>query len=327
MPKVCVTGWYDKKNTGDESYKLAFPICFPDIEFVFSDTPQPADAYVLGGGDIIVPSFLSSMDAIKQKKTILSVSINKHDENVLLKDYAQVFVRDMQSLLVVSEIGIKASFCPDLAFSLTANPSRGKELRRDYFRKEKAEHYDKVVGIVINAHLSTYSGSSAAEAYQFDNFCFEMAKTIDETDASFMFIPFGKTMPWDDRSSNSIVANRCKFWKKNIVIYDEMSVQDTLDLISSANCMVSTRLHSTIFSLVAGTPLLDITHNHKNRNLLETVRAEEFSMPFRSFNYQDAKRRLSQILQMKEHISQQIKIIGEEQKQKVKEITKNVCLV
>lgn len=327
MPKVSVTGWYDKKNTGDESYKLAFPCCFPGIDFVFSDSIQKADAYVLGGGDIVGPSFLNLMEPIKEKKTIFSVSVSKNNEYASLKDFSQVFVRDMKSMLVVSELGAKASFCPDLAFSLTADSVRGKELIKNYFEKDKSEKYDNVIGVVVNAHLSPSSSSVAADVYRFENFCFEMAKTIDETNASFIFIPFGKSLPWDDRIANSIVASRCKFWKKNVVIHDEISVQDSLDMISSLSCMISTRLHSSIFSIVGGTPFLDITHNHKNKNLLETLRADEFSLPLRVFNHQDAKMRLSQILQMKDHLSMQVKMIGEEQRQQVKEITKNVCLI
>ena len=55
-------------------------------------------------------------------------------------------------------------------------------------------------------------------------------------------------MPWDDRVSNGMVASFCKFWKKNVVLYDELEVQDALDIISAADVVISSRLHSTIFS-------------------------------------------------------------------------------
>src|SRR5207249_4018803 len=99
----------------------------------------------------------------------------------------------------------------------------------------------------------------------FTKFSYDLAWVSDNTACSFVFMPFGTEMPHDDRTSNAFVSSRIKFWQKNSVIYDKLTVQETLDLVSACDAMISTRLHSSIFSVLAGVPLLDVTHNHKNK--------------------------------------------------------------
>lgn len=277
MANVAVCGWYNKGNIGDESYKLSFPKIFPQHKLTFCETPIGinADAFILGGGDIVSPLFLKPMLGIKNKHA-LSVTVSEPTN--FLKDYNHIAVRDMRSMTNCGLSGVKAMYVPDFAFALDCNRERGKELIKKQFVSN--ELYTKVVVVVINNHLVPQHWGSARELMAFQQLAFEFTTAMDFTSASFLFVPFGQKMPYDDRITNSWVSHRCKWWKKNVVIYDQLGVQDTLDIISAADAVISTRLHSTIFACITGTPFIDITHNHKNQGFLETVGLMKYSMQY-----------------------------------------------
>ena len=64
--KVSVIFWGKNGNCGDEAYKIAFPLLFPEHDFVFSATS--ADICLLGGGNILSTSFVKKALAVKAKK-------------------------------------------------------------------------------------------------------------------------------------------------------------------------------------------------------------------------------------------------------------------
>jgi hypothetical protein len=90
--------------------------------------------------------------------------------------------------------------------------------------------------------------------------------------------------PNDDRMSNAFVGGRVKFYRKNYVVYQKLSVQTTLDVLSCAQAVISTRLHSTIFSAISGVPFIDLTHHDKNLGFIRTLGKPEWSVPLWDFS-------------------------------------------
>lgn len=322
--EVQVVGWYNKKNIGDEAYKAAFPALF-DCQFRFSDTPSPdAKSYVLGGGDILSPAFLKPLLKMKGRKFIASTSFPEKIDSSLFGQFESVIVRDQQSLLNARKNGVPAIFAPDFAFVLNGSETRGRKAIVSMFQESKTDLYEKVVGVVVNSHLMPSHDGSAIEASRFDRFCYELARSLDLTNASVVFIPFGRAMPWDDRTSNSLVASRLKFYKKSVCIYEEMSVQKTLDLVSSLDCLVSTRLHSTIFAIANSVPFIDITHNHKGKNQLRTLSLEKTSLPYERANVEDIRVRISDVLNRRDEIKKELESITAQQRALLRETVANV---
>lgn len=327
MPKVNVVGWYDKRNAGDESYKIAFPILFPHLDFVFSDQPiANADAYILGGGDIVSPVMLRSMQNLKKPCHLMSVTLGSSVDPQMASVFSRAIVRDDESLANAMRLSLDVTYCPDFAFAIPSNRERGLSLIKQVFARERSDKYENVVGVVVNAHLMDDHASLQSRSAMFEHFSYQLAKTIDDTNASFLFIPFGKGMPWDDRAANSSVATKCKFWKKNAIMFEDLSAQDTIDIVSALSGLVSTRLHSSIFAIANGIPFLDIIHNHKNKSLLKSVQHEQAAIPLSGFNYQDAKNRLSSMLNNRA-LSKEVLAIGTRQRQLLGEVIKNVCVV
>jgi polysaccharide pyruvyl transferase WcaK-like protein len=321
MKVVTVLGWYGKSNCGDESYKLAFPKIFPDYEFRFVDKLTPevigeSSAVVLGGGDILSDTFLDQLAFVKKPKHIISVSANAKVDPSKLAGFENIIVRDYKSLEILRQKGVSCKYMPDVAFALTCDKMRGRRLLRKEFDSKNREKYEKVVAIIINGFLADAEANSY-DVRRFINFhklAYDLGHIADFTPASFCFIPFGQELPWDDRVTNMWVSQKCKFWRKNTVIYSEPSVQNILDMMGAADAVISTRLHSTIFSYAVGTPFMDITHNHKNSWLLQTLEQNDYSMPYEGFNDEEAIRRLKDLLFNREFHDKQIQSTVDKQR-------------
>jgi polysaccharide pyruvyl transferase WcaK-like protein len=323
MSKVGVVGWYGHGNCGDESYKLSFPLLFPQHEFVFSETAPEGLPCILGGGDIVCEAFLKSLARVPNKH-ILSASITKPTD---LSAFRTVAVRDLRSISIASEAGVSASYCPDFAFALGSDAAAGRERIKQQFRETGYDLYNKTIVCVINCHLNGGHVPKVEEAFAFQHFAFQLARAFDNTPASVLFVPFSYSMPWDDRATNAWIGAKCKFWKKNIVAYQPYSVQETIDIIAAADLVISTRLHSTIFACATGTPFIDITHNHKNAALLETLGLNHHSIQYRSATSEILVERMKRLLNDGQRIKEELTNVANKQRSILRSFAQNLKLV
>lgn len=284
MVEVMVVGFYNKFNVGDESYKNTFPILFPEYDFVFKDTGT-ADICILGGGDILSEKYVNlALKANVKKRFIFSASANRNTPFELLKQFDGIIIRDKQSQKLLTEHDIPCQLAADAAFCLKPNPSAGKELLKSMFKQDNLELYSKVVGVVLNGHLGQVNdGGLTRDFLTLNKAAQDIATVADSTSASFVFFPMSTGVPHDDRVTNSMASSRCKFWRKNLVVYDRLSVQQTLDLVSCFDAVISTRLHSSIFCVLSGVPFVDLHHHDKNKSFLETCGLQDFGISYWSF--------------------------------------------
>lgn len=326
---INVIGWYDKNNIGDEAYKISFKRLWPNANFVFTNTPiDSADEYVIGGGDVVSFSALDSMIKIRNNKHMMSVSFPDNVYDRHFDSYYRIWVRDQYSLDNAIKSGIKnAKIVPDFAFSLNADQRRGNRILKDIFKKENLDLYSSRIGIIMNAHMMPGHNCSAVKSSAFEKFTWELSSFCDNYSASFVFIPFGTSFPWDDRAAASAVASKCKFWKKNCAIYERMKVQDTLDLISSLDATINARLHGSIFSTIGATPFIDITHNHKNINFLKTINEERNAIEYASFQKEKLKTMIDERILCKNKYSADLKRKRNEQKRILKKYSDTVSFV
>lgn len=284
MKKAMVVGWYSKFNIGDESYKLTFPTLFPEYEFVFQETGE-ADICILGGGNILSESYIRlALNAKVNKRFVFSASASKQTPFHLLKNFDAIVVRDKASQKLLQDNGVDCHLGADAAFCLKPDPEAGKAWLTEKFTSEKLDLYSKVVGVVLNGHLGQAKDAQLARDFiTLSKASQDIASVADSTPASFVFFPMSTGAPHDDRVTNGLVAGRCKFWKKNFLVYDRLSVQETLNLISACDSVISTRLHSTIFSVLANCPFVDLLHHDKNESFLNTCGLREFGISYWSF--------------------------------------------
>jgi hypothetical protein len=281
-----ILGFYNKHNIGDEAYKLVFPKLFNNqLQFTDKD-----NADILGGGDVLTHHYLSQ---IKQPICALSVTASE-DISKYKHLIKHVIVRDFQSLKFLNEQGIITSYCPDITFLL--QPNNNRYLLEKYFKQDKRDLYQKVICVVLNSHLFLRGKTSTEDFINVEKVLIDLAKIMDNTNASFIFLPFCTSMPVDDRIINSYVSLKLKYWQKTIIVYDRLNVQDTLNIINSCDAVISTRLHSSIFSCICQKPFLDITHNHKNKYFLETIERQNWSINIEEFNFNNGKKLLDSLI-------------------------------
>lgn len=322
MKNIHIRGWYGHQNLGDESYKLTFPLLFGDsYRLNFSDSyslQDPHDVVCLGGGDIFSTEFTKPL--LEHDKKCIAVSITLPDApcEQSLNKMSLIAVRDRASYnLIKDRKNAYYCYCPDIAFLLSGNAYNGKEILKSLFDAEKRDLYENVIVVVVNSHLLAKPSDIVRKHIAFDNLCFKLSEAFDNTNASFIFLPFSTHMPWDDRVSNGIVASRCKFWKKNLVVYDRLGVQDTIDIMSASNGVISTRLHSSIFSCVANVPFIDITHNHKNHNLLKDLELQDMSISYDQVSFEKLNQKLTELIKEPMYMIEKLKQVTLNQKKEI----------
>lgn len=285
---IQILGWYGHGNIGDEAYKVAFPILFPDDTITFIEKVDPADRpdlLILGGGDIAYPAFTrqavdSGFDVVAH-----SISLTENSDFDSLAEFDRVCVRDAYSVELAGERGLDVVYEPDVTFLLTPDPVAGRALLTQTFAEEGHDLRDRVVACVVSNYLANAKlDMLARDLTTFLKVSQDIAVVADQTDASFVFLPFSTKAPWDDRVSCGWVGDRCKSYQKNLVLWGRLTVQETLDVVAASHLCVSSRLHSTIFSVLSGISFIDLTHHTKNIGFLQTVGRMAWSLPFWEFS-------------------------------------------
>ena len=284
IKNVVVLGWYNHNNLGDECFKKAFESIYTNFDMDFVDIIDESLLYdfaILGGGDVVNSSNLKMLNKLNCEKIALSVSITENSICDELSCLKHIYVRDTKSLEILHKHNIfNCTYLPDVVLTLIPNKENGKELITKIFKKENSDMYENVYAIVVNSHLIGNRNSTYKDRNKFLSFTQDLSQLIDDTNASFIFIPFSTGYPWDDRASNSWVNSNCIHWKKNVVIYDELNIQDSLDIISACNLMISSRYHASIFSYISEIPFITIGFHDKFKSF-----CEDFKLPY--LNYYD----------------------------------------
>lgn len=243
------------------------------------------DVLILGGGNILdfhYTKLINRYKASLKNKLVYGFSLGFTDDKLNfddLKVFNKIWVRDLVSLDKlrkglggVSNSKCNCAYCPDAAVILDGDKERGRGLWQGIFSSLGRDLYERRIAVVVNAHLISGFGDKLSRDFlRFQLFSQDLGMVVDETMASFLFVPFGVSYPWDDRVSNGWVGSHCKWFKKNGEIFDKLCVQDTLDLISGSDLVLSTRYHSSVFSLTSLVPFIDIWHHDKNGNYLKSI--------------------------------------------------------
>jgi polysaccharide pyruvyl transferase WcaK-like protein len=307
---IHILGWYEHENIGDEAYKIAFPKLFKNYEFTFGEKIQgKPDTIILGGGDILSPKFFKILDQHPQaKKYAFSINLRAEDIGPNLARFNHIISRNFVDLRTTDAYKIQCY--PDFTFILEPNKDHGKQLIKDLFNKYKSELYENVVVLTLNSFLCVREKILARDYVAFDKICYDLSKLMDNTNASFILVPFGNGFPQNDRISNAFVYANAKFWRKNLLLFEKLTIQQTLDIFAAADAAVTTRLHSAIFSCIGGIPFVDITHHTKNQMFMDFIGKPEWSLDFWHLDYFKALNLLKDFMENKEFFKNQVSKIN-----------------
>lgn len=282
---IKVLGYYGRRNAGDNSYLLAFPILFPTHNFDFISSAKgvdfsSTDLIILGGGDVVYTSYTSPLYNLDIPKMAMSTTITSGSDLAHLGMFEKVIVRDEMSLAIASQHNNNVSYLPDFSFALTPNRERGRSLLSQRAEEVGVRLTNKLMTFVINSYIAYNDPNSLdRDVNAFQTLIHCLAGYIDRSPHSAIFLPFSTKLPHDDIISCGWLAGRCKKNpEKNLLIRNPViTAQDTLDMIAASDVVLSTRLHSSIFSTLSKIPFVDLTHHDKNLGYLRSIGREEWS--------------------------------------------------
>lgn len=268
MNTALVLGFYDRKNLGDDAYKLAMPRLFPNttLDFLSMDDatsiPDSYDAVICGGGDIINSYFMNKAIRLlaTYTKPIYAVSVGIPYESCskYANIFDHVFLRSTGDCayatkeigaLNVTKIRDAVFAIPVLWIKIPAPRIRiGICLAQPLFYGK--EH---LLNDIANALIAV----SRTTNVEFHILAFNYSSNVRESD----LIPNARLLTALTEAGCSAVSHTTidtptkmlQFMKQNIDV------------------VFGSRYHSVVFSLICGIPFVAMYVSHKVKCILEDV--------------------------------------------------------
>ena len=90
--QVVSLGWFNHANCGDEAFKSALPLVFPDNDWTYVnniirnlDLINSKDYLIIGGGNIVDPGFLKGLESVKIPYSFVGVGLVRDSNLELLE--------------------------------------------------------------------------------------------------------------------------------------------------------------------------------------------------------------------------------------------------
>lgn len=200
----------------------------------------------------------------------------------LVEQSAFVAVRETQSLHLLREIGVPngdVRLLPDMAF--TAAEAEAGAISTTLLESilDSGDIGEPLMGITLMDWGGQNPSFSRQSAYEDAVLAlFEHLRTEYQARIVVFSQCFGPTVSQDDRRIARAMAARAESSGiDNIFVVDEKLPPDVLKaLYGRMDVMVTTRMHSAIFALSAGTPALVIGYLHKSAGIMQMLGLQEY---------------------------------------------------
>lgn len=250
--KIVVCGYYNKKNLGDELYKVSMAEFFNGYNLEFygpSDIVNTdSEAIIFGGGDVINNYFKDLWkNNIKKCSTMkIALSIGIPYPSLIaeghLDNFDHVFCRNKEDLtLIQKRIGSEFThYLPDLAFILTPEKVVRKSMGRIGvfpIPNISKDEYSELKCILKNTEYEVH-------VYRFD--------TSDSVN--------------DDIN---IMEKIKKDFPNSILHKEELNFESLKSELLKLNLAVCFRFHSNVFCTMFGVPFISLSNNRKVKLFLK----------------------------------------------------------
>lgn len=334
MSKILISGFYGFGNLGDEAILETMLDRIRKVEpvteiTVLSNNPDltakdykvsavsrkslsavvgaiyKCDVLVSGGGSLLqdVTSgksifyylFIIMMGRLMGKKVMLyshgigpiNKSTNRLLTKILLNGVHCITVRESNSKSDLIEMGVKQGLITvtaDPVIDMTgANPERGREM------------LSKMKG--FNPNLPIIGFSVRTKDFKDDAHFADLKGLLQELAPRYNLV----MLPFYYREDFEI-ANHMQQQLANIIVIDhKTATHETLDLMSSFEVLVGTRLHSLIFAAVSGIPVIGMSYDPKIDYFLETINQSP-ALDIGAFNREAILKEIESVLSRRDAI-------------------------
>jgi polysaccharide pyruvyl transferase WcaK-like protein len=320
---IDIVGWHNKKNVGDEAFKLGFETIFQKHKLNYCTPPEIADrgdAVVLGGGAVVSPFYLESIPKDERQLYAIGISLEYESEADLLKSrkFKAVFIRDdSDSHVLKRKLHCPVISMPDMAFfhrcynNIVNEPKKIAILLTDYINPAIDRPYEKFGHIAFDFHK-------------------KMAQTCDELihkGWKITFVPCSTGGYGDDRRAAMDVMSFMKNYDQVTNILDTLTPEETIEIISQQELTISMRFHAHIFSIIAGTPFVSIGNTRKVNLLLQNNDLEKTCAGWVDndvFHGKNLMETIDNVLENSSHYRKKFHSISENNYKKLAEITRTI---
>ena len=267
---VLVIGYYDRKNIGDEAYKLALPLVLKTIKsirFVCSDDidkiPDDVTTVICGGGDIINDYFMKKIQDLLKSFTgrvyAVSVGIPYTDAVKYLHVFDHIFARSSTDYQIAcQEVGEdNVSICQDITACIPV-----KVAIRKFHRKIR-------VGLCL---AQPYFYANPYKQRLIDSLANVLARLYYErVDIEYHFLTFNydDTHQECDKIINASLAEQLSHLHVPYSVHDNIiTPMDMLTFFNLLDVTLCMRYHSVMFSAITNTRFVPLYISSKIKNLL-----------------------------------------------------------
>lgn len=283
---VLVLGFYDRKNIGDDSYKLTIPILLkhPNINLTFQcmddikKIPTNTDIVICGGGDIINKYFMEKATKLLNDFAgpvyALSVGIPYVQDKKYLHLFDHVFMRSVEDYIVAcSEIGsVNASVMIDSAFCIPKRHTVAKSkkeiniglcLAQPVFwnNPKRFELIDSIINFTV--HFAKQYKKAIIHLLSFNH------NTVEESECDILL---------NNEIMNCLahhVSIRVVNEFRSIKVVNATHINtplEMLDYMKKLHINICMRYHSIIFSLMNKLKFVSLSTTPKNMKILNDVK-------------------------------------------------------
>lgn len=321
--QVVSLGWYGHQNCGDESFKAALRVLFPEVDLIFVnnlaknlDLVNDSEYLLIGGGNIVDNGFLRGLEKVTTPFSFVGVGLLPGAPVEHLERAEWVFVRD----LISQKIYRSAYYMPDLAFALTPNYELGRSIleQTPYFDSKK-----KTVGVFLNDCVSANFYSTTLKFIEAEKVKLELSRFLADLDHNVVFIPMS-FLPPDDRRISLDVIGKMPNGYKYTCFTEPLKPEACLSLVSALDFGITMRLHASIFCTMAGVPFMDLLHHDKSRGYLETNGIEDLGVDYYELSLRTLAEHFAFLERDYSSLSQRLAQITNENRQQLRGVLKNV---
>ncbi|NQZ48914.1 MAG: polysaccharide pyruvyl transferase family protein [Moritella sp.] len=225
-------------------------------------------------------------------------SFSKHALFFVLKRLDHIYLREEKCLkFLPQDISLKVDIIPDSAFYLKSN----KQIEFNLSGSKK---------VAITARPHKFSNDNNIQTEMFEKYLNSLAKMAIYLISIGYEIHLigqvtGPSRQEDDRVALAKLNEILLPHKNNVVFWDEekqlMSPKELQSLYSKMNMVIGTRLHSSIFSMAAGVPTINISyHGTKSQGIMKSVGLEDFVMDITKMDSKNGIKLIDTILEHNE---------------------------
>lgn len=253
------------------------------------------DLLLIGGGNLLMDMFdrvppLYAMHAILARLAGAKVMYYSVGAGPISTRFGRLFIkiatacadhitlRDQESREVLESIGVKTPM------TVAADPAL--ELRSYPLTKQQSGHWrailkgDNVIGVSAVPFLDhRYWPRPDRKGYEV--YIAQMAAVVDSIveDLNYHVVLFPTKFPADVYACRDIYG-LLGHSEKVVVIEENLDPIDLVGVIENMTCVVGTRLHSIILSLVASVPVVAISYHGKVESLMRRIGQDDVVIPF-----------------------------------------------